>query len=87
MTATNSADICNAYATNTSTNKGHINNCVGLIRIQSTEHNKAIRLYTQYASISSKAKYKFGFYGERPQLLANNCTGTVGIEIDQNNVG
>ena len=74
MTYTKPADLCKDNVSNTSTNKGHINSCVGIIIIQSTEKNKAIGLYTQYASISSKAKYKFGFYGELSQLFANNFT-------------
>ena len=76
MTATTSADICKANVTNTSTKKVHKKTCFGIIRIHSTEHKKAIVLYTQYASISSKAKYRFLFYGERPQLFANNFTDT-----------
>ena len=79
MNDTNYVDFCKANATNTSTKKVHIKTCVGIIRIQSTYNKKEIGLYNQYASISSKAKYKFGFYGERPQLFANNCTGTGGI--------
>ena len=79
MNATTSADFCKANATNTSTKKVYIKTCVGIIIIQSTYHKKEISLYNQYTSVSSKAKYKFGFYGERPQLFANNCTGTGGI--------
>ena len=79
MTDTKPADLCKDNVSNTSTNKGHINSCVGIIIIQSTYHKKEISLYNQYTSVSSKAKYKFGFYGERPQLFANNCTGTGGI--------
>ena len=87
MTATNSVDICKTDETNTSTKKGHIKTCFGIIRINSTDYNKVIGLYTQYDSISSKAKYKFGLYGERHQLFANNCTGIGCIERDQNNGG
>ena len=53
MTATTSADLCKANATNTSINKGHIKTSVGIIRIQSTEHKNEIGWYSHYASISS----------------------------------
>ena len=86
MNDTNYVDFCKANATNTSTKKVHIKTCVGIIRIQSTYNKKEIGLYNQYASISSKAKYKFGFYGERPQLFENDCTGTEGIGRHQKNV-
>ena len=79
MTSTNYADICKSDATNTSTKKGHIKTCLSIIRIQSTDHKKEIGLYTQYASISSKDRYKFGFYGEHTEIFANNFIGLVFI--------
>lgn len=60
--------------------KAKAQTCVGVISWKCSEHKNAVGLFAEYAALHSKARYKFGFYSEKPQIFAKACDGTGGVK-------
>ena len=63
---------------NTSTEEAKVQTCEVIVTWKISEQNKVVVLYTEYAALSSKYKYKLGFYGKPTWLFEK---GWVGWEV------